>query len=45
MAEGRLAVLDRARWPRLCEERVKRDLAAVKALAAGAGPADVAPAT
>jgi len=44
MAEGRLAVLDRARWPRVCEERVKRDLAAVKALAADAAPVGTPPA-
>lgn len=40
MAEGRLAVLDRVRWPHLCEERVKRDLAAVKRLAVSRGPAN-----
>ena len=33
---GRLAVLDRARWPEVCEKRVKRGLAAVKRLAAEA---------
>ncbi len=33
---GRLAVLDRARWPELCEKRVKRGLAALRRLAAEA---------
>lgn len=33
---GRLAVLDRARWPELCEKRVKRGLTALKRLAAEA---------
>ncbi len=32
MKEGRLAVLDRAKWPDVCEDRVKRDLKAVRAL-------------
>jgi len=40
MTEGRLSVLDRTRWPRLCEERVKRDLAEVKRLAASGRPGD-----
>jgi sugar phosphate isomerase/epimerase len=44
MEKGRLAVLDRARWPRLCEERVKRDLAAVRALvSASPAPPDFGP--
>jgi sugar phosphate isomerase/epimerase len=37
LKEGRLAVLDRGRWPQVCEARVKRDLAAVKRLAAACG--------
>jgi sugar phosphate isomerase/epimerase len=31
--EGRLAILDRPRWPAVCEARIKRDLAAVRRLA------------
>jgi sugar phosphate isomerase/epimerase len=33
MEEGRLAVCDRAKWPAICEARVKRDLRAVRAFA------------
>jgi sugar phosphate isomerase/epimerase len=32
MEEGTLAILDRADWPAHCEERVARDIAAMKAL-------------
>jgi hypothetical protein len=33
-AEG-LAVLDRSEWPRVCEARLVRDIAAVRRLAEG----------
>lgn len=33
---GRLSVLDRSRWPEVCEKRVRRGLAALKRLAAEA---------
>ena len=34
--DGELAVLDRARWPEACEDRVRRDLKAVRKIAGGA---------
>jgi sugar phosphate isomerase/epimerase len=34
LEEGRLSVLDRADWPGVCEERIKRDLATIKRMAA-----------
>jgi sugar phosphate isomerase/epimerase len=37
MAAGKLAVLPRDRWPAVCERRVKRDIQAVRRLAAGRG--------
>jgi sugar phosphate isomerase/epimerase len=39
MKEGRLAILDRAKWPAVGEERVKRDLRAVRAILAE-GPSE-----
>jgi sugar phosphate isomerase/epimerase len=35
MDRGMLAVLDRSRWPEICEARVGRDLAAVRRMAEG----------
>lgn len=35
MDAGRLAILSRERWPAVCEARVKRDIHAVRRLAAG----------
>jgi len=37
MKEGRLAILDRAKWPAACEDRVKRDIRAIRALAGESG--------
>src|SRR5512138_817560 len=37
MAEGKLAVLARDRWPLVCEARVRRDIQAVKRMLGGSG--------